>query len=173
FISQATFSREMDQSSKLSRLREANKHLGEAIKDTKHLQKNWTRFRTSNNKAAINEYNEIAYQIAWHIQQIETFRHDIDNNEAPLLSLGALKASIENDDMQLNRAIEVLIRERTIRPETGSSLINDSAYTHSIKKNLLRAAETLFLHSSAGQQLTLNEAEINTAVQTVHTSNDG
>jgi len=173
FISQATFSWEMDQSSKLSWLREANKHLVEAIKDTKHLQKNWTRFRTSNNKAAINEYNEIAYQIAWHIQQIETFRHDIDNNEAPLLSLGALKASIENDDMQLNRAIEVLIRERTIRPETGSSLINDSAYTHSIKKNLLRAAETLFLHSSAGQQLTLNEAEINAAVQTVHTSNDG
>ncbi|MDO9138898.1 MAG: Na/Pi symporter, partial [Methylobacter sp.] len=39
FISQATFSWEMDQSSKLSWLREANKHLGEAIKDTKHLQK--------------------------------------------------------------------------------------------------------------------------------------
>jgi len=41
-----------------------------------------------------------------------------------------------------------------------------------IKKNLLKAAETLFLHSNTGnaraeQQLTLNETEINDVVQTV------
>ncbi|MFU8789790.1 MAG: Na/Pi cotransporter family protein [Methylobacter sp.] len=172
FISQAAFTWEMNQSSKLSWLREANKHLVEAIKDTKHLQKNWMRFSASNNKAAINEYNEIAYQIAWHILQIEAFRHGIENDELPLLSLDALKAAIENDDMQLNRAIEALIRERKISAETGSSLINDSAYMRSIKKNLLRAAETLFLHSNINhvgieQQLALSEAEINGVVQTV------
>jgi len=172
FISQAAFTWQMTQSSKLSWLREANKHLVEAIKDTKHLQKNWTHFSASSNTAAINEYNEIAYQIAWHILQIEAIRHDSDNNELPLLSLDALKATIQNDDMQLNRTIEILIRERKISPETGSSLINDSAYTRSIKKNLLRAAETLFLHDNtdkAGieQQLTLNETEINGVVHTV------
>ncbi|MCK9635655.1 MAG: Na/Pi symporter [Methylobacter tundripaludum] len=174
FISQAGFTWAMSQSSKLSWLREANKHLVEAIKDTKHLQKNWIRFRASRNQAATDEYNKIAYQIVLHIRQIEDFRHDIEDNELPLLSLDALKASIRNDDMQMNRAIETLIRERKITPETGSSLINDSSYMRSIKKNLLKAAETLFLHSDTGaakaeQQLTLNETEINDVVHTVDT----
>ncbi|HEY8096684.1 MAG TPA: Na/Pi symporter [Methylobacter sp.] len=174
FISQAGFTWEMTQSAKLSWLREANKHLVEAIKDTKHLQKNWIRFRTSANQAAINEYKKIAYQIVFHIQQIENFRHEIEGNELPLLSLDALKATIKDDDMLMNRAIETLIRERKITPETGSSLINDSSYMRSIKKNLLKAAETLFLHGSTGnagveQQLSLNETEINAVVQTVDT----
>ncbi|EGW21357.1 Na/Pi cotransporter family protein [Methylobacter tundripaludum] len=172
FISRAGFTWEMAQSSKLSWLREANKHIVEAIKDTKHLQKNWTRFRTSNNQATINEYNKIAYQIVFHIQQIDNFRHEIESNELPLLSLDTLKATIKNDDMQMNRAIETLIREQKITPETGSSLINDAAYMRNIKKNLLKAAETLFLHGNTGnaraeQQLTLNETEINDVVQTV------
>ncbi|TAN71442.1 MAG: Na/Pi cotransporter family protein [Methylobacter sp.] len=171
FISQAGFTWEMAQSAKLSWLREANKHLVEAIKETKHLQKNWTRFRTSNNQDTINEYNKIAYQIVLHIRQIEHFRQGIEDNELPLLSLDALKASIKNDDLQMNRVIETLIREQKITPETGSSLINDSAYMYNIKKNLLKAAETLFLHSAghAGieHQLTLNEAEINHVVQTM------
>ena len=172
FISQAGFSWQMTQSAKLSWLREANKHLVEAIKDTKHLQKNWTRFRISSNQATTNEYNKIAYQIALHIKNIENFRHEIESNELPLLSLDALKASIKNDDLQMNRAIETLIRERKITPETGSSLINDSAYMRNIKKNLLRAAETLFLYGNndntgVEHQLTLNEAEINDVIHTV------
>lgn len=174
FISQAAFTWQMTQSSKLSWLREANKHLVEAIKDTKHLQKNWTRFRASTNQVTINEYNKIAYQIVLHIQKIESFRHEIEGNELPLLSLDILKATIKNDDMQMNRTIETLIRERKITPETGSSLINDSAYMRSIKKNLLKAAETLFLHDTTGnagveQQLTLNDTEINDVIQTVDT----
>ncbi|MCK9619322.1 MAG: Na/Pi symporter [Methylobacter sp.] len=174
FISQADFTWKMDQSSKLSWLREANKHLVEAVKDTKHLQKNWSRFRTSTNQATINEYNKIAYQLVLHIQQIENFRHEIENNELPLLSLDALKAIIKNDDMQMNRAIETLIRKQQITPETGSSLINDSTYMYSIKKNLLKAAETLFLSKDTSaakveQQLALNEVEINDVVQAVDT----
>ncbi|MDI1294045.1 MAG: Na/Pi symporter [Methylobacter sp.] len=174
FISQAGFTWEMSQSSRLSWLREANKRTVEAIKDTKHLQKNWIRARSSTNQIRIAEYNKIAYQIVLHIQQIETFRHEIEGNELPLLSLDTLKASIKNDDMQMNRAIETLIRERKILPETGSSLINDSAYMRSIKKNLLKAAETLFLHGNIGyadveHQLSLNETEINDVVHTMDT----
>ncbi|MFI3120957.1 MAG: Na/Pi symporter [Methylococcaceae bacterium] len=172
FISQAGFSWQMTQSAKLSWLREANKHVVEAIKDTKHLQKNWSRFRVSSNQATVNEYTKIAYQIALHIKNIETFRHELESNELPLLSLDTLKASIKNDDLQMNRAIETLIREQKITPETGSSLINDSAYMRSIKKNLLKAAETLFLYGNNGatgveHQLALNETEINDVIHSV------
>ncbi|TAK63832.1 Na/Pi symporter [Methylobacter sp.] len=172
FISQAGFTWQMTQSSKLSWLREANKHLVEAIKDTKHLQKNWNRLRASSNQATINEYNKIAHQIVLHIQKIENFRHEIEENELPLLSLDTLKAAVKNDDVQMNRSIETLIREREITPETGSSLINDSAYMYNIKKNLLKAAETLFLHGEdkvkAEQQLSLSETEINEVVHTMN-----
>ncbi len=172
FISQAGFSWQMTQSAKLSWLREANKHVVEAIKDTKHLQKNWSRFRLSTNQTTADEYHKIAYQIALHIKNIETFRHEIESNELPLLSLDTLKALIKNDDLQMNRAIETLIREQKITPETGSSLINDSAYMRSIKKNLLKAAETLFLYGNNGttgveHQLALNETEINDVIHSV------
>ena len=174
FISQARFSWEMEQSSQLSWLRDANQNLVEAIKDTKHLQKNWTRSKASTNQATIDEYKKIAYQIILLIQQIENFRHQIEENELPLLSLDALKAAIEEDDMQMSRTIETLIREQKITPETGSSLINDSAYMRHIKKNLLKTAETLFVRSNtnaakAEQQLTLNEAEIKDVIQTIDT----
>ncbi len=144
FISQAKFTRETSQSTQLSLLRDANRNLVEAIKDTKHLQKNWLRFMASDNRATINEYKKIACQIGLHIQRIEQFRKQIENNEAPSLSLDALKLTVADDDLQMNRVIETLIREQKIKPETASSLINDSTYMRDIKKNLIKAAEVLF-----------------------------
>lgn len=174
FISQASFTWEMKQSSSLASLRDANRTLVEAIKDTKHLQKNWTRSRTSKNQAIIDEYKKIAYQIVSLIQQIEQFRQEISENELPLLSLDTLKVMIEDEDMQMNRSIDTLIREQTITPEAGSSLINDSTYMYNIKKNMIKTAETLFVHDNVKalgieQQLALNEAEIKEVVQAVDT----
>ncbi|WAK03570.1 Na/Pi cotransporter family protein [Methylobacter sp. YRD-M1] len=170
FIGQANS--EMKQSPNLALLRDANRTLVEAIKDTKHLQKNWGRSRTSKNQATIDEYKKIAYQIVSLIQQIEQFRQEIAENELPLLSLDVLKAMIEDEDMRMNRSIDTLIRERKITPETGSSLINDSTYMYNIKKNLIKTAETLFVHDSANvirieRQLALDEAEIRGVVQAV------
>jgi phosphate:Na+ symporter len=172
FIGQANTTWEMKQSPNLALLRDANRTLVEAIKDTKHLQKNWARSRTSKNQATIDEYKKIAYQIVSLIQQIEQFRREIAENELPLLSLDILKAMIEDEDMRMNRSIDTLIRERKITPETGSSLINDSTYMYNIKKNLIKTAETLFVYDNANairieRQLTLNEAEIRGVVQAV------
>jgi phosphate:Na+ symporter len=172
FIGQANTTWEMKQSPNLALLRDANRTLVEAIKDTKHLQKNWVRSRTSKNQVTIDEYKKIAYQIVSLIQQIEQFRREIAENELPLLSLDVLKAMIEDEDMRMNRSIDTLIRERKITPETGSSLINDSTYMYNIKKNLIKTAETLFVHDHANairieRQLALSEAEIRGVVQAV------
>ncbi|MEF3076673.1 Na/Pi symporter [Methylobacter sp. Wu1] len=172
FIGQANSAWEMKQSPNLALLRDANRTLVEAIKDTKHLQKNWVRSRTSKNQATIDEYKKIAYQIVSLIQQIEQFRREIAENELPLLSLDVLKAMIEDEDMRMNRSIDTLIRERKITPETGSSLINDSTYMYNIKKNLIKTAETLFVNDNINavhieQQLALDEAEIKEVVQAV------
>lgn len=173
FISQATFSRELEQSSKLYWLRNSGRHIVEAIKDTKHLQKNWIRYGRSPSTEARHEYQKIAFQIALMIREIEQFRQKIDQNELPLLSLDSLKSKIEDDDLQVTRQIEKLIREKKITSQTGSSLINDSAYMSSIKSNLVKAAETLFLHKSPQMfrpelKLTLDDSEIKQVIEKIN-----
>ncbi|MGR9115210.1 MAG: Na/Pi cotransporter family protein [Gammaproteobacteria bacterium] len=173
FISQATFSRDLEQSSKLYWLREADRNIVEAIKDTKHLQKNWMRRSISINSDTRSEYKKIAYQIALLIQQIEHFKQNIDEDELPFLALDTMKARIEEEDRQITRTIETLIRENRITPEVGSSLINDSAYMYRIKTNLLKMAETLFLHKSPHTlppelKLSLNDTEIKDVVESVN-----
>lgn len=172
FISQAKFTWEMEQSSSLSWLREANKNLVEAIKETKHLQKNLIRFKTSKDTLTVTEYNNIAHQVVTLIRTIEVLRKEVDEDELPLLSFDALKIKLEEDDAHMNRTVEMLIREKHITPEIGTSLINDTAYMYRIKKNLINVAETLFVVSSSESvkaefQLALNDSEIQEVVDTI------
>lgn len=173
FISRATFTRDLEESSKLYWLWEADRQIVEAIKDTKHLQKNWMRLSVVNNLYTRTEYKKIAYQIALLIKEIEFFRQNIDQDELPFLSLDTLKAKIEGEDIKMTRNIELLIREKKITPETGSSLINDSSYMFRIKSNLLKMAETLFLTKNIQVlhpelKLSLDESEIKNVVETIN-----
>lgn len=172
FISRASFTPENKPTAKLYWLRDANRHIVEAIKDTKHLQNNWLHFATSRYHYARAEYHKIAFQIALLIQQVDEFMQNIEADELPFVSLDALKAKIEEDDRQITRSIETLIRENKITPEIGSSLINDSAYMFSIKTNLVKAVETLFLHNTQHLEpepnLALNETEIKSVVETLN-----
>lgn len=175
FISQATFARNLEKSSMLFWLRDADRQIVEAIKDTKHLQKNWMRFSVGYNANTRLEYKKIAYQIALLIKDIEVFRKNIEQDELPFLSLDTFKAKIAEDDINITRRIETLIRENKISPETGSSLINDSSYMYSIKSNLLKMAETLFLQKNIQAihpelKLSLDDSEIMKVVKTVNAS---
>ena len=145
FISQAQISWAMGQSGNLFLLREANRNIVEAIKGVKHLQKNLCRINLSNNRYVINEYNKIRLQLALLIRRVEAFRVESMTKELPLLSLDNLRATIEEQDQQMNQAIDSLIREQKISPENGTSLINDSAYMYNIKQNLMKMAETVFV----------------------------
>jgi len=175
FISRAKFTWEMKQSSRLSWLREANKTLVEAIKETKHLQKNLQRFKNSKNPYTVAEYNKIITQIVELIKILESLKENSED-ELPLLSFDSLKVKLQEDDLQMNKAIEILIREQHITPETGSSLINDNAYMYRIKKGLIQTAETLFIythstHAKVESELHLDAHEINQLVNNVRDEN--
>ncbi len=170
FISQAHFSREIEHTSKLFWLRGAYRSIIDAIKDTKHLQKNWLRYGSSRNTNIRLEYKKIVYQIALLIHQIETFRNHDNVDELSLLSLDTLKVQIEEDGQQMVRRIESLLWEKKIPSETGSSLINDNAYMCSIKNNLIKITETLFINQQifadqTASQLALSESEIKQVVE--------
>ncbi len=165
FIVQADVSKERELSKRLYWLRLANRHIVEALKGSKHMQKNLRRISSSRHQAAIVEYNKIRYQLALLIREIESIRKRDVIEELPLLTLDNLKASIEEQDQQMNQTIDALIREHKISAETGTSLINDSAYLYNIKQHLLKMAETVFIINQptvtdAEKQLALNRSEL-------------
>ena len=144
FISTTSFSRQDEQSSKIHWLREANKNTVEAVKDTKHLQKNLMRFLASDNEKMRGVYNMIRVQIANIIRELEDMRQT-GEGVIDMVSLDALKLVVNEDQEKLNSAMSALIGKRSITPLMGSSLMNDSSYAFDISINLISAAQTLFV----------------------------
>jgi phosphate:Na+ symporter len=174
FISQASFTWEIQQSGRLYWLREANRHIVEAVKDSKHLQKNLITLSRSSNHYVKQEYNKIRYQIAELIRELDIIRTRIEqdgSNEINLLSFDVFKVKIKEQDQQMNTGIDGLIREHKITPEAGTSLINDSAYMYAIKKHLVAMAETIFVRqeekvSQAQRELVLDDNELVKIIET-------
>lgn len=166
YISQADFSWEIQQSGRLYWLREASRHIVEAIKDTKHLQKNLLKMRFAKNDFVKSEYQKIRYEIADLLRELELLRlHATSEDDIDLLSLDVFKAKLKSQDQQMNARIDTLIREHKITPEAGTSLINDSAYMYEIKKHLVDMAETVFVvqqhkATEAERELVLDESEL-------------
>lgn len=176
YISQASFTWEMRQSGSLYWLREASRHIVEAIKDTKHLQKNLLKMSFSSNHFITDEYEKIRYQIADLLRQLELFRLQAETagEEIGLLSFDVFKVKLKEQDQQMNASIDALIREHKIKPEEGSSLINDSSYMYEIKNHLVAMAETVFIvqqqnTTESERELTLDDNEL---VKVMQTEND-
>lgn len=149
FISDTGFSRRDERTSVLQWLREANVHIVEAVKDTKHLQKNLLNYVGSENRHIHEAYNDIRFQIASTVCELETLKES-DNGVLDLLALDGLKLQIDEEQQTRNKRMSELISSRKITPEMGSSLLNDSAYAHDISINIVRSAERLFVRVDEG-----------------------
>lgn len=163
FISETTFSRREEHSATLQWLREANAQIVEAIKDTKHLQKNLQRYMVSTNPDIRNSYNKIRRHIATIIQEILEIRKQEDG-VMDMLSLDALKLTIDEHKNDMTEEMTKLIAQRKISPQMGSSLLNDSTYAHEVSMSLVLAAQTLFGASepnllNAARTVTLDDNE--------------
>ncbi len=164
FISQVRFNWQLEQSADLHWLRRASRNIVEAIKSTKHLQKNLLKYSQSYNQYASHEYKNIRLNLAMLIRELEEIRHEPDT-DIKILSMDSIKISMDEADDKLNNEIDNLIRNGEIVPETGTSLINDSAYLIDIKSNLIQFFETLFIAqerelTKAERKLALDENEI-------------
>ena len=144
FISTTSFSRQEEHSARIHWLREANKDIVEAVKDTKHLQKNLMRYLNPDNEKMREVYNMIRIQIAYVIRELEAMRQT-GEGVIDQASLDALKLVVSEDHEKLNETMSLLIGERSITPLMASSLMNDSSYAFDISMNLITAAQTLFV----------------------------
>lgn len=164
FISQIRFNWQLEQSGDLHWLRRASINLVEAIKSTKHLQKNLLKYSQSYNQHAAREYQNIRLNLALLLRELETIRNEPDA-DLKILSLDSIKVSMGENETVLNNKIDELIREGKIKAETGTSLINDSSYLFDINNNLIQFFETLFIAherelTKAERKIALDDNEI-------------
>lgn len=127
----------------LYKLKLANRDLVEAVKDTKHLQKNLIKYSNSPNAHIKEQYDHIRKNLAELLRNINIVS-TTDEEDVILLLLSKGKVHTEKYDILANGTLDKLIREGLITNEMATSLMNDSAYAYDISKNLIAMAEVTF-----------------------------
>lgn len=153
FISSAQSNMTPEQSDELFRLRAAGRDIVEAIKDTKHMNKNLSQYILSQNSFIRAEYNKFRVQLGKLMRELDTIRND-DEDSSNILSLDSLKLDMKANDVTVNGEMERLIRDNKITAVMATSMMNDANYAYDVAKNLIQMGESLF----ASGNLDMNEA---------------
>lgn len=154
FIGEAQTSMTSEQADELFELRAAGRDIVEAIKDTKHLQKNLSSYLNAGNIDVRREYDDIRRQVASVMRQLDNVRKEGDDSAA-ILSIDTLKMEIKEANIQFDHTLDSLVRKQLITPQMATSLMNDGSYAYDVSKHLIKMGEILFSTSS----MTLREAE--------------
>ncbi len=127
----------------LYKVKLANRDIVEAVKDTKHLQKNLKKYLSSPNSHIREEYENIRKNITQLLRDI----HDIatiQEEDLIVVRLSSIKVDMQKNDVIANGGLDKLIRGDLISNEMATSLMNDSSYANDISKNLISMAEIIF-----------------------------
>jgi len=157
FISSAQTQMTPEQANELFTLRAAGRDIVEAIKDTKHMQKNMLRYIGSENAYIRDEYNKIRIRLGGLMRKLEEVRNHGDDS-VMIMSLDNLKLEMEQNDSTVNGVLEKLIRDGHITPTMATSLMNDAAYSYDVASNLIQMGEALF--STGDQEMKIAERDI-------------
>jgi len=137
-------------SQEMTRIRNANENIINVLKGIKHMQKNMLEYIDSDNVYIREEYDRIRSRIVRVIRRLEKIREGGEHDVA-VLSLDALKLTLEENAAILHERSQALIRDHRITTEMGISLINDSNYSYDVIRNLIAAAGDLFHAAGKGQ----------------------
>ncbi|WP_373031288.1 Na/Pi cotransporter family protein [Sulfurovum sp.] len=148
----------------LYKLKLANRDIVEAVKDTKHLQKNLIKYSQSANTHIKEQYDIIRRDLSELLRNINIIA-TTDEEDVKLLLLSKAKVHTEKYDILANGTLDKLIREGLITNEMATSLMNDSAYAYDISKNLIDMAEVTFTDISTNtisfnEELAMNAEDI-------------
>ena len=156
FISEAQTRITPEYSEDLYALRTAGRHIVEAVKDIKHLNKNLAVYAVSDNEHIRGEYNQFRLQVATILRELGGLRDDAQDPEnMTLLNLDSMIAMVEEGDIVSNGSLDRLIRKGLITPEMATSVMNDSAYTYDVSMKLIEMGGILF----AARAMELREVE--------------
>ncbi len=157
FISKAGFSWEMEKSGRIHWIRKANQNIVDAVKETKHLQKNIKIYAYSSNPKMHEAYTKIRVELALLIRELESIQ--IKNEDEYLVcSLDYLKILLDEHIANMNKWLADTIREESISAEMATSLMNDVSYATNIFRNLVQMGEVLFIEYN--QELSETERDL-------------
>ncbi|GAA5214696.1 hypothetical protein GCM10025776_08280 [Corallincola platygyrae] len=142
-----------NQVKELFALKAAARDLVNAVKDTKHLQKNMKRYLASDDRYIKAQYQQLRVQLATLLRKLFFIRQheqSQEDNDAELV-ISQLRLSLEKEDIINSDALDDLIRHHYLAPKVTSSLMNDSHYCRSISKNMVNTIEVLMTASSSGE----------------------
>ncbi|PIE23271.1 MAG: sodium:phosphate symporter, partial [Neptuniibacter caesariensis] len=121
YISQALPEMTPEQADKLFSFRAAGREIVEAIKDTKHLQKNLANYANSPSKYLRQEYDQLRLALATFLRELEHVRQQ-KPDESMILALDNLRLKMKKSDKELNIRLEAAIREKKITPQQATSI---------------------------------------------------
>jgi len=154
----------------LYKLKLANRDIVEAVKDTKHLQKNMIKYTKSSNRHIREQYNGIKRDLAELLRNIHLISTTTEEDEIIVL-LSKTKLHTEKYDILANGTLDNLIRNSLITNEMATSLMNDSTYAYNISTNLLAMAEIIFIEENRDMKelgtdtMVLNEEDVKTILK--------
>lgn len=168
FISRSPADMLPEQADEIFSLRAAGRDIVEAIKDTKHLQKNSSLSLINDNALMREEYDNLRIHLATILRELDLVRQR-GSEVGVILSLDTLKVSIKEHVGELDIRLNEFIRENLISAPMSISLMNDSSYAYDIAKNLLKMGEILFSTSETRQRaaersVLLDEGEVEEAL---------
>jgi len=159
YISRIRPSHNQDVSDELFAMRGAGRDIVEAIKSTKHLQKNLDFNISSANPVLRKEYNAIRLDLANLLRELELVRTQPED-ESHILSLDGMRLEMRERDIRLNERIDELIRQEEINSQQATSLMNDSHYAFSITSKLVDMASILFSKGDISYRVTQRELSL-------------
>jgi phosphate:Na+ symporter len=145
---QSEFELSKDNVEAIYQIKVANRYMVEAIKDSRGLNKNITKYMTSENEHIRFEYDQLRRKIAKVLKRTYFVRKATpEDSEMRLKRLMDLKTNVKESDVLVNGRLDKLIRDGLITSEMATSLANDSDNVAGISKNLIRVAELLYIHA--------------------------
>jgi phosphate:Na+ symporter len=148
------FINELDSEKKnyLYELRSACRDIAEAVKNTKELQQNISRYLLSNNDYIKDEYNYIREAIAKTMNTINEIKNSKDEIDV-LAKAELLKDYLKSLDVIATGRIDVLIREKRIDKKMATTLLNDSSHAYNVINKLISVAKVLWIEDLTIKQL--------------------
>ena len=165
FATQAQSKMEPEDIEKLYVLKLASRDIVDAVKDTKHLQKNLVKYRNNLNKHIQEQYDGIRIGLAELLRTIDTVSKTSEEDEIILL-LSKMKVNMQRYDIMANGTLDNLIRNDLISNEMATSLMNDSSYAYEISKHFIAMAEIIFIDASSdiknlGEDMLISDEDVN------------
>ncbi|RDU66404.1 Na/Pi-cotransporter [Helicobacter didelphidarum] len=140
-----TFVAETKYTEHIVSLQIASRKIAEATKNIGLLQNNMKKFALGNNVALKKEYDDMRVDLGNLLRMIEALKH------APKESLSDLKENFKKQkkffkqqDKEAFNVVEKLIHENSIDAQSGTSLLNDLSFVHSVAKELIVAANHIY-----------------------------